>query len=441
MSDPVLVVSHVSKCFHINSVKNPATASNISEPVKSISSANKIATESDEFYALKDISFSLTKGDVLGIIGGNGSGKSTLLKILSGITPPSHGTVEINAGLTSILEVGTGFHPDLTGRENIVMSSVLLGIGRQEIMARMEDIISFSGIGNFIDTPVKHYSSGMYLRLATSVVFELSNGILVFDEILSVGDAAFRMKVFERMEELVAKGSTIVMVTHNMNEVLQLCNKCIILEHGQIKSIGEPGEKIIEYLEHSLKNAELTQYHGTAETEGSGYQWPDKLTAPGNELVKIKSVSVHAPQKNSTQKILTTEPVIIEIDYWKLQYDTSIEVFLVFFDHSRTPIFTSNVLWNKNPEKAHGLFSSERGLFKTTCHLPDNFLKAGVYSFDITFSKNTTVKGHAVYRHPGHFYFSLQAPQSTETEFSLDNTPTPISVRPHLHWTHEKISE
>ena len=187
------------------------------------------------FWALKDVSFEVEPGEVVGIIGRNGAGKSTLLKILSRITSPTEGTVELHGRVGSLLEVGTGFHPELTGRENIYLSGSILGMKRREIDAKLDDIVKFSEIEKFLDTPVKRYSSGMYVRLAFAVAAHLEPEILLVDEVLAVGDAAFQKKCLGKMGEIANEGRTVVFVSHNMNAVEQLCDSCILFENGNLK--------------------------------------------------------------------------------------------------------------------------------------------------------------------------------------------------------------
>lgn len=202
-----------------------------------------------KFHALKGVSYSIKKGKITGIIGSNGSGKSTLLKILSRITYPTEGRVEINGNVASLLEVGTGFHPELSGRQNIFLNGSILGMSRSEIKAKFDDIVSFSGVADFIDTPVKHYSSGMYVRLAFSVAANLTPDILLVDEVLAVGDATFQQKCLQKMNDASLKEQrTVVFVSHNMSAVRQLCDEVIWLREGQIVTSGNPEEVITAYL-------------------------------------------------------------------------------------------------------------------------------------------------------------------------------------------------
>jgi lipopolysaccharide transport system ATP-binding protein len=205
-------------------------------------------TTTEEFWALKDVSFEVKRGEVLGIIGRNGAGKSTLLKILSRITEPSEGRVSIAGRVASLLEVGTGFHPELTGRENINLNGAILGMSRAEIKRKFDEIVDFSGVEKFIDTPVKRYSSGMQVRLAFSVAAHLEPEILIIDEVLAVGDASFQQKCLAKMEDVAGHGRTVLFVSHNMTAVQSLCERVIYLETGEIRGDGSPTEQIKNYL-------------------------------------------------------------------------------------------------------------------------------------------------------------------------------------------------
>lgn len=201
-----------------------------------------------DLWALKDINFEIKKGEIVGIIGPNGAGKSTLLKILTRITPPTEGKVAINGRVGSLLEVGTGFHPELTGRENIYLNGAILGMKKREIEKKFDKIVEFAEIRDFLDTPAKRYSSGMYVRLAFSVAVHLEPDILLVDEVLSVGDAAFQKKSFDKMQEVTKEDRTILLVSHNMGSIQELCQKCILLDKGHIKMIGRAEDVIEKYL-------------------------------------------------------------------------------------------------------------------------------------------------------------------------------------------------
>jgi len=207
----------------------------------------------EDFWALKDVSFDIEEGQVLGVIGPNGAGKTTLLKVLTRISPPTEGKVIIGGRVSSLLDVGTGFHPELTGRENIYLNGAILGMRKKEIEKKFDEIVEFAGVKKFLDTPAKHYSSGMYVRLAFSIAAHLEPDILLVDEILSVGDSEFQKKSLGKMKDVAQKSSrTIIFVSHNMGAVKKLCDRCVLLNKGRIKMIGEPEEVINEYLKRGV---------------------------------------------------------------------------------------------------------------------------------------------------------------------------------------------
>ena len=227
-------------------------------------SAEDLATR--EFWALDDVSFEVTKGEAFGIIGRNGAGKSTILKILSGIMDPTLGRLSVEGRLSALIEIGAGFHPDLTGRENVYLNGIILGMRRREIDRKFDEIVAFSGIEEFIDTPVKRYSSGMHARLGFSVAAHLEPDVLVIDEVLSVGDALFRKKGVEKMHAIATSGATVVFVSHDLRAVSQLCDRCLLLERGKTAVLGPTGAAIQQYLSPSLDKTTLGERSGVSLT-------------------------------------------------------------------------------------------------------------------------------------------------------------------------------
>ncbi len=251
---------------------------------------SKKSTKTDEFWALKDVSFEVQKGDVVGIIGRNGAGKSTLLKILSQITRPTDGKIEINGRIASLLEVGTGFHPELTGRENVYLNGTILGMTRKEVQAKFDEIVAFSGIEKFIDTPVKHYSSGMYVRLAFAVAAHLEPEILIIDEVLAVGDAEFQKKCLGKMKDVAGEGRTVIFVSHDLAAVKSLCNKGVLLERGKVLNQGQIESTIKKYLDNFTNK---------------GYESKD---------ISISSVEMQDENKNKLDYLTTQSFCLIKID-------------------------------------------------------------------------------------------------------------------------------
>jgi lipopolysaccharide transport system ATP-binding protein len=255
MSDTVIRVENLGKKYIIGHQKQERYTSLrdvITDKVRSFGQAFSRKDQQEdptheEFWALKDVSFEIKQGDRVGIIGRNGAGKSTLLKILSRITEPTEGRISINGRVASLLEVGTGFHPELTGRENIFLNGAILGMGKAEIKKKFDEIVAFAEVEKFLDTPVKRYSSGMYVRLAFAVAAHLEPEILIVDEVLAVGDAQFQKKCLGKMEDVSKQGRTVLFVSHNMGTISSLCNQAILLGNGKVANIGLPSEIILDY--------------------------------------------------------------------------------------------------------------------------------------------------------------------------------------------------
>ncbi len=320
----------------------------------------------EAIWALKDVSLEVERGDVVAIIGRNGAGKSTLLKILSRITEPTSGRVKLYGRVGSLLEVGTGFHPELSGRENIFLSGAILGMNKEEIKRKFDEIVAFAEIEKFIDTPIKRYSSGMYMRLAFAVAAHLEPEILLVDEVLAVGDAAFQKKCLGKMSEVAKEGRTVLFVSHNMTAVNQLCPRAVLLADGRVARVGETSEVVAEYL-----------------SVGSGrgeYVWEDLNRAPGNENIKLHAVRVLSEDVMKTEVDIDKE-VRVEVEFWNRSSDArNICVTIYLLDSMGTVVLsTGNTpAANALPEnwfaKAH-----PAGLFRAACTFPANFLNEGLY--------------------------------------------------------------
>ena len=219
--------------------------------------------EEREFWAVRDITFELEHGQAFGIIGPNGAGKSTILKLLSGIMKPTRGSLKVNGRLSALIEVGAGFHPDLTGRENIFLNGAILGMTKQEIRSKFDEIVAFSGVADFIDTPVKRYSSGMYARLGFSIAVHVEPDILIVDEVLSVGDYTFQRKCLEKMNSIINAGATVIFVSHNLKAVSDLCHRSVLLDHGKMVTLGSTDDVIRSYLEQINENRAGSRGHET----------------------------------------------------------------------------------------------------------------------------------------------------------------------------------
>lgn len=283
----------------------------------------------EEFWALKDINLEVQKGEIIGIIGSNGAGKSTLLKILSQITPPTTGEIKIHGRVGSLLEVGTGFHPELTGRENIFLNGAILGMTRSEMAKKFDTIVEFAGIDKFLDTPVKYYSSGMYVRLAFSVAAHMEPDILIVDEVLAVGDAEFQKKCLGKMEEVTKEqGRTILFVSHNMNAVLNLCNKCAILEKGKIIFFGDTKEAIYQY------------FNKDSLLKPSGEISPSQHVKGTKESI-IKKVSIGNDIIDYKNTFTINEPLTLGIDYTTEKIGRQISFWLLFANQNGEVIINS----------------------------------------------------------------------------------------------------
>lgn len=278
MKQEILEIKNVSKKYRLGMIggttlrdelqRKRAARKGLEDPTKAVDSKDTVHT-GEEFLALKDINITVNEGERVGIIGHNGAGKSTLLKLISQITAPSTGTIEMNGRVASMLEVGTGFHPELSGRENVYMNGAILGMTKAEIDSKIEEIIEFSECRQFIDTPVKRYSSGMFVKLAFSVAAHLDSEIMIMDEVLAVGDMAFQKKCLEKMSRVSKdQGRTILYVSHNMNTIRALCERCIVLDHGTVVFDGNVEEAISIYLGSKLEEKKI--YDLIPEREPSG---------------------------------------------------------------------------------------------------------------------------------------------------------------------------
>lgn len=324
----------------------------------------------EDFWALKDISFEVKKGEVIGIIGRNGAGKSTLLKILSRITTPTEGTVEVHGRIGSLLEVGTGFHPELSGRENIFLSGSILGMKRSEIDAKFDEIVKFSEMEKFLDTPVKRYSSGMYVRLAFAVAAHLEPEILVVDEVLAVGDAVFQKKCLGKMGDVAKEGRTVLFVSHNMAAINTLCMKGIFLNKGKIEKFSDVQEVTNYYIE-------------SGNTAPSSCYWKDKYDAPGDEVIKVKSVKIYS-NTDHTANFGIDQNIYIDIAYWNLREGANISASIHLLDKYGVPVLaTGNLKSATSNEDEYAGKQFPIGIYKSTCVIPKNFLNAGLYSINV----------------------------------------------------------
>lgn len=385
MSNIAIRIENLSKLYQIGQRERYYTlrdvlARSLSAPFRLFRrptpDSNNPATS--HIWALKDVTFEANQGEVVGIIGRNGAGKSTLLKILSRITEPTEGRARIHGRLRSLLEVGTGFHPELTGRENIYLSGAILGMKKAEIERKFDEIVAFAEIEKFIDTTVKFYSSGMYVRLAFSVAAHLESEILLVDEVLAVGDANFQKKCLNKMQDVGKEGRTVFFVSHNMAAITRLCERTILLGDGCIQRDGPSHQVVSAYLQSGV---------GTTAVR----EWAELNKAPGNEIGRLCKVRVLDESGKVGDSIDIGESVRIEIEYHNFPNDRFPHASIQLYDESDICLFTSgdfnNLDWRREPRIFDGKVVS-------TCLIPGNFLSEGlkrVLVALINFNPNETV--------------------------------------------------
>jgi lipopolysaccharide transport system ATP-binding protein len=367
----------------------------------------------EQLWALRDVSFEIQHGEVLGIIGANGAGKSTLLKILSHITEPTSGCVEIHGRLGSLLEVGTGFDPELTGRENVYLNGAILGMKRNEIHRRFDEIVAFSEVERFIDTPVKWYSSGMYMRLAFAVAAHLEPDILVVDEVLAVGDASFQRKCLGKMGNVAQTGRTVLFVSHNMLAIEDLCDYAIWLSDGRLIERGKPKHVVSAYLQTTL----------SSQTETS---WQEPLTAPGNEDVRLLRASVRPVDSTPVDVITVRTPLELQFEYRHLRAGGHFVLSIALYNEQGICVFTSGSALD--PERyEQGL---PKGDYRSSCRVPGDLLNDGMYWVSVYISKN----GRTIVQHDEVLTFDVR--DAVEMRGGWHDKWVG-AVRPMLEWTTE----
>jgi lipopolysaccharide transport system ATP-binding protein len=370
-----------------------------------------------EFWALKDVSFDVRQGEVLGIIGRNGAGKSTLLKLLSQITAPTKGCLKMKGRVASLLEVGTGFHPDLTGRENVFLNGAILGMARADITRKFDEIVAFAEVEKFIDTPVKHYSSGMYLRLAFAVAAHLEPDILIVDEVLAVGDAAFQKKCLGKMGSVAHAGRTVLFVSHNMPAVEALCHDALWLDSGTLLERGTVEQIVSHYLTSStVRTTERV--------------WPDLATAPGNDAVRLQRATIYPEEGLPSEPITIRTPFVIEFDYWHLQADADLSLSLVLYNEQGTAVF--NTFPVNQPELCAS--PSSIRLFQSRCHIPGNLLNNGMHRVQLLVVKN---RARVIYTADDLLVFDVFDDFEMRGEWYGDWIG---AVRPKITWTTQLIA-
>jgi lipopolysaccharide transport system ATP-binding protein len=327
------------------------------------------SSESNYVWALRDVNFEVNQGEVLGIIGKNGAGKSTLLKLLSRVTAPTIGNIKVKGRIASLLEVGTGFHPELTGKENIFLNGAIMGMKKHEIARKLDEIVDFAGVERYLETPVKRYSSGMYVRLAFAVAAHLEPEILIVDEVLAVGDAEFQKKALGKMKEVSSgAGRTVLFVSHNMEAVKSLCTKALLLHNGKIATVGTPNLVIEKYLSTSSKN-KLASHWSMEE-------------APGNDQVRILRAELLQPHGERRNFITVKSNICIEYEFWLENELMITNLSIQLYSGLDVCIFAALSQLPAPP--------LHRGLHKGVCKIPANLLNTGLYSITMMIVKDTS---------------------------------------------------
>ena len=372
-------------------------------------------------WALKDVSFEIKQGESVGIIGHNGSGKSTLLKILAGVTKPTSGRVEMNGRIASILDIGAGFHPELSGRENIFLNGQIHGFSYNAIEAKLDEIISFSGIETFIHEPVKNYSNGMYLRLAFSIMAHLDFDVYLFDEVLSVGDAEFSMKTKSKFQELLNSNKTIVFVSHNINELLGQ-DSYILFEEGKIKEKTKEKTLLSSYLEDILKSENITIYTQNATLN-------DLQQYATSEDVKVNRIEFY--QEENPHHFTTSRPFTLLVEYEKLKSGYTLDMMLNVSDLQGKVIITSAPFIMGNTNK-----NEHSGIYTYKCVLEAPIFNSQVYQISLNFIKNLSKYLDTVEGVERSIDMNLMVKSDIEVSLAMQNI---VAFKPVLETTKLKI--
>jgi lipopolysaccharide transport system ATP-binding protein len=374
MATPSLKVEGIGKRYRIGVQRHDTLRDHLASGARALARKNShVRLDDRDFWAIRDVTFSVERGQVVGLIGRNGAGKSTMLKVLSRITRPTEGRVEIFGRVGSLLEVGTGFHPELTGRENIYLNGSILGMGRREINRKFDAIVDFAEIEKFLDTPVKRYSSGMYVRLAFAVAAHFEPEILLVDEVLAVGDAAFQRKCLGKMSEVAQEGRTVIFVSHNMAAVQALCTRGILFRNGQLMLEGTIGEAVTAYL-------------GTIE-EGASQSLTERTERLGRGQVRLVGVDATSSATETGGALMTGRPA--RFVFRVAPGQPGISCSFTVYDHHGTPVatFNSASLSSSDPSELAALES-------LSCELDELLLVPGRYRINAEIALNGEVQDH-----------------------------------------------
>ena len=377
-------------------------------------------TRRDELWALRDVSFDVEDGETLGIIGHNGAGKSTLLKILSRITRPTSGGARLHGRVGSLLEVGTGFHNELSGRENIYMNGAILGMKRSEIESKFDEIVAFSEIERFLDTPVKHYSSGMYMRLAFSIAAHLEPEILIVDEVLAVGDAAFQKKCLRKMRETGETGRTVLFVSHDMTSIARLCRRTIWINDGRIAADGETADVIGRYVQQWV-------------SAGAEKTWEDLSAAPGDDVVRLRRVRICSESGDTLGSTDIRNPTVVEFTYDVIRDGAVVSPNIQLYDERGTCIFVSidqEERWHRTPRR--------RATYVSRSTIPGNLLAEGSIAVTVVIATLEPITVHVLERDA--VVFTVMDSNTGGTARANYAGQLPGVVRPILKWETEELA-
>lgn len=416
MSDVIIKIENLSKQYRLGTVGTGTLSHDLNrwwaeirgkeDPFLKIGEVNDRTKSSDSEYvwALKDINIEINRGDIVGIIGKNGAGKSTLLKILSKVTRPTTGCIKLGGRIASLLEVGTGFHPEMTGRENIYLNGAILGMKRQEINQKFDEIVAFAGVEKYVDTPVKRYSSGMYVRLAFAVAAHLEPEILVIDEVLAVGDAEFQKKCLGKMQDISRNdGRTVLFVSHNMAAIKTLCKTGIVLENGTNVFNGTQLDAVSFY-QNNIDTIDNFEHDGAIET------------APGNNNIRILKFFA-VPRIGDY--LTTLSGIDFLVDFYCAVENTNIDITFEVYTQDDMVLFHNGLIVTTNN-------NSQKGIYSIKCSLPKQLLNAGIYSISLLFGQN---QRHVLYKKDNFINFEV-----LQETIGSNSNKTPGVIFPELQF-------
>lgn len=419
--NPAISIANLGKLYRLGgAAKHDTLRDKLAEGMRSLMRRGSAAGRPEnEFWALRNVGFDVAEGEAVALIGRNGAGKSTLLKLLSQITEPTEGEIRLHGRVASLLEVGTGFHPELTGRENISLNGAILGMSRREIKAKFDEIVAFAEVERFLDTPVKRYSSGMYVRLAFAVAAHLEPEILLVDEVLAVGDAAFQKKCLGKMGSVAREGRTVIFVSHNMVAVRNLCKRAVMLEAGHVAADGDVNGVVAKYL------------GGDAHENLPERVWVTPAAAPGCRSMRLHRVAVHDKTGAVNADIGIEDPFTVAVEYWVTRPWIRCGATVMVWTDDGQLVFMS---FSNTDAEWHTKMRPE-GLYRSVCHIPANFLNSGRHGISVQLWKEnydpSTREDEVV-------HFHVNDTGGVRGDFMGKFLG---AVRPDLKWETEVISE